>query len=491
MNSELENYELDLLLNAIEYRWGYDFRAYARSSIRRRVHHAMVKNNIRYVSELIPRVLYDAVFFQDLVLDFSIVVTEMFRDPQMWQKIVAEILPRLKSWAYFKIWHAACASGEEVWSMAILLKEAGLLDKATIYATDFNDIALHKAQQGIYSIKNMEQANSNYLKAGGKYNLSNYYEVKGDDVIFDKTLATRIVFANHNLTTDAIFGEMNLIMCRNVLIYFAPSLQNQVLSLFTSSLSHNGFLCLGSKETLEFTPVKSLYTPIALKDKLWRKTGFEELALPFNSPRTIKPVNEKKIGIVAIGCSMGGLKALQTILTKLPPDFSMAIVITQHVSPYSNSILAELLQRDCALIVKEAEALEMIKVGCVYIAPPNYHFLVEDNMTIVLSSDERVTYARPSIDVMFDSVASSCGINAIGVVLTGANTDGATGLFAIRQAGGYAIIENPETAHTPYMPSSALSFAGADKILPLEEISTELIKKSKEFVNNLLAFVLE
>lgn len=482
MPDELENYELGLLLDAIEHRWGYDFRDYARASIRRRVHNVMKRHKITHVSELIPRVLHTPTFFQDMVLDFSITVTEMFRDPQMWHKIVTEILPRLRSWPYFKIWHAACATGEEVWSMAILLKEAGMLDKAIIYATDFNDIALHKARKGIFLEKNMEGANRNYIKAGGEATLSKYYTVHGNDVIFDKSLAKRVVWANHNLTTDRVFGEMNLIMCRNALIYFNPALQNQVLSLFTASLSHGGFLCLGSKESLEFTSVKGGYTPISLKERLFCKSGgTESFMLPMTRPKS-KPIVPETKGIVAIGCSMGGTNALKTVLAGLPLSFPMAIVITQHVLPSETSILAKLLQQDCALVVKEAEEGESIKVGYVYVAPSNYHLLVEENMTLSLSSEERQSYARPSIDVMFDSVANASGTKAIGVILTGGNADGAEGLATIRKAGGYAIIEDPNTANTPFMPNAALTKAGADEVLSVEQIPFELVK----YVNSIL-----
>lgn len=272
MNNEFDNYELGLLLDVIQFRWGYDFRDYARTSIHRRVKNVMIRHRIKHISELIPRVLHEPVFFQDMVLDFSITVTEMFRDPSVWKKIVTEIIPRLNTYPYFKIWHAACATGEEVWSMAILLKEAGLLERATIYATDFNDIALDKARKGTYTIKNMHVAHRNYLKSGGQSTLVDYYDVQGSEVIFDKQLAKRIVWANHNLTTDRIFGEMNFILCRNALIYFTPTLQNQVLLLFTDSLSHGGFLCLGSKETLNFTSVKENFGVICDGEKLWYKT---------------------------------------------------------------------------------------------------------------------------------------------------------------------------------------------------------------------------
>jgi chemotaxis protein methyltransferase CheR len=489
MINELENYELELLLNAIEYRWGYDFRDYARASIGRRVKNVMSRHRIEHVSDLIPRVLYDAVFFQDMIGDFSITVTEMFRDTLVWQKIVTEVLPRLQSWPYFKIWHAACATGEEVWSMAILLKEAGLLERATIYATDFNDTALYQARTGIYPVKNMQAAGRNYIKAGGQHSLSEYYVAQGNEVVFDAALSQRIVWANHNLTTDRIFGEMNLIMCRNVLIYFTPALQNQVLTLFTDSLSHGGFLCLGGKETLDFTRIKDCYTPFESKEKIWCKKSYDDFVLPV-LPEKNKPVITKirqskteGMGIVAIGCSMGGAKALQTILPQLPIDFPLPIVITQHISASKNSLLAEVLQRNCALIVKDAEDGEAIKTGHIYLAPPDYHLIIEEDTTLRLSSEERKSYARPSIDMMFKSVAEVYGEDAIGVILTGANSDGSEGLANIRKAGGWALIEDPKTANTPSMPNAALSKAGANCVLPLKDIAAALIIRVKSMQN--------
>lgn len=482
MTKELENYELDLLLNAIEYRWGYDFRDYARASIGRRVKNVMSRHQIKQISDLIPRVLHDGDFFQDMIGDFSITVTEMFRDPLVWHKIVTEVLPRLRSWPYFKIWHAACATGEEVWSMAILLKEAGLLERATIYATDFNDTALYQARTGIYPIKNMQVAGRNYIKAGGQHSLSEYYVARENEVVFDLKLSQRIVWANHNLTTDRIFGEMNLIMCRNVLIYFTPALQNQVLSLFTASLSHGGFLCLGNKETLDFSSVKNCYTPLELKDKIWRKKSDDDFVLPILPEKPKPTINKKRQneGIVAIGCSMGGAKALQMILSQLPKDFLLPIVITQHISASKDSLLAEVLQRSSDLIVKDAEDGESIKKGYIYLAPPDHHLIVEKNATLTLSSQERKSYARPSIDMMFNSVAEAYGEDAIGVVLTGANSDGAEGLANIRNAGGWALVENPKTANTAYMPNAALRKAGADCVLPLKDIAAALIVHTKK-----------
>jgi len=207
------------------------------------------------------------------VRDFSITVTEMFRDPQVWRTLLTEVFPRLATWPYFKVWHAACATGEEVYSMAILLKEAGLLDRATLYATDFNDAALAVGRAGVYPAKEVGAASRSYQKAGGQHALADYSRPLpgGQTVQMDKDLRDRMVWANHNLVTDQVFGEMNLIVCRNVLIYFTQPLQNRVLELFTASLPHGGLLCLGNKESLDFSSVVADYEPLAVRDRVFRR----------------------------------------------------------------------------------------------------------------------------------------------------------------------------------------------------------------------------
>jgi chemotaxis protein methyltransferase CheR len=276
---DVDDFEVLQLLAAIEYRWGYDFTGYARSSIKRRIRNTMIRHSIKHISELIPKVLHDQRFFQDMVKDFSITVTEMFRNPSVWKALQTEVFPILRTWPYFKIWHAACATGEEAYSMAILLDEAGLLDRATIYATDFNDIALQKAKDGIYQKKEMHKAEIHYRAAGGVGSLNDYYYEDGDVVRMKKKLRDHIVWANHNLTVDRVFGEMNLILCRNVLIYFTQPLQNRVLELFSASLTQNGFLCLGDKETLDFSSVSSLYKPVEAKKRIYRYINVDSIQL--------------------------------------------------------------------------------------------------------------------------------------------------------------------------------------------------------------------
>ena len=270
-NSELENIEMKLLLKAVYDRYGYDFRDYARASLERRARMFSKKIGREYLSELIPLILRDELLFQRLVKEFSITVTELFRDPSSYKKIKEIVFPVLKTYPFVKIWHAGCATGEEVYSLAILLKEEGLYEKTTIYATDFNDEALETAKNGIYSIENMKQCTANYIAAGGSDVLSGYYFAKHDSVIFDKSLTKNILFANHNLVADKVFGEMNMIMCRNVLIYFNKELQNKVLNLFFESLVHGGFLCLSNKESLLFSEVENIFGITDMKEKIYKK----------------------------------------------------------------------------------------------------------------------------------------------------------------------------------------------------------------------------
>jgi len=271
--SKTEDLEIDLLLEAIHQRYGYDFRSYAHASIARRVRQFLSSSGCGCVSALIPRLLHDEEFFSRLAQQFSIPVTEMFRDPFVYRAIRERVLPLLRTYPFFKVWHAGCSTGEEVYSLAILLKEEGLYDRATIYATDFNDNALRQARQGIYSMEKIKEATANYQQMPGRASFSGYYHARYDAAAMNGALKERITFANHNLATDSAFGEMHLVLCRNVLIYFNRELQNRALGLFTESLVHGGYLCLGAKEDLQFTAVAEAYEVVDGRAKVYRKKG--------------------------------------------------------------------------------------------------------------------------------------------------------------------------------------------------------------------------
>lgn len=266
-----EELEITLLIETMRQRYGYDFRGYARASLTRRIKKGMEETDYTRISELIPAIIYDRNFFVKFVRNLSVHVTEMFRDPHFFKALRKDVVPYLETFPFIKIWSAGIATGEEVYSLAILLKEEGLYDKSRIYATDFSDLVLEKAEKGIYPADIIKKSTKNYQESGGKRSFGNYYYAEYDSAIFDRSLKENIVFANHNVVTDSVFGEMNLILCRNVLIYFDTNLQNRVLQLFCDSLRPNGFLCLGSKETLEFSGVKDRFVCLTRGQKIFQK----------------------------------------------------------------------------------------------------------------------------------------------------------------------------------------------------------------------------
>lgn len=272
-NQEINNVdiEIELLLEAIYKKYGHDFRAYSKAHIKRRVLRRQSLAKLETVTEMIYKVLYNKEFFHLLLADLSINVTEMFRDPYFYKTFRKEVIPILSTYPFFNIWHAGCSTGEEVYSMAILLKEVGLYDRAQIYATDFNEAVLQKAKEGIYTIDAIKDYTYNYQQAGGSSSFSEYYVAKYDLAFIEQSLKKRIIFADHNLVTDGIFGEMHVIVCRNVLIYFERGLQNRVLQLFHNSLCHGGILCLGSKETIQYSELDNHFDTICGKDKIYRK----------------------------------------------------------------------------------------------------------------------------------------------------------------------------------------------------------------------------
>lgn len=270
-DTELLNIELKLLLEAIFLRYGYDFRNYSKAHVKRRVLHRLGFSNLLTITELQNKILRDKELFKDFLDDLSINVTEMFRDPDFYKSLRENIVPKLRTYAYFKIWHAGCATGEEVYSLAILLQEEGLLDRGQIYATDFNQKVLEIAKEGVYQKADMVQFEKNYQLSGGKKKLSDYYKAMYGSVMFNKELSNRIVFADHNLVTDSVFADVNLILCRNVLIYFEKELQEKVLGLFYESLVPSGILCLGTKESIKFTMYGKLFDVIDDQQKIFKK----------------------------------------------------------------------------------------------------------------------------------------------------------------------------------------------------------------------------
>jgi chemotaxis protein methyltransferase CheR len=271
MNRDTEQIEIDLLLEAIFRKYGYDFRNYARASIERRIRQFLAKSGCQTIPELIDQVLKNETFFGRLVRDFSITVTELFRDPFVYAAIREKVTPLLKTHPFIKIWHAGCATGEEAYSLAIVLKEEGLYERSTIFVTDFNDAALQKAKEGIYPIEKIKEATHNYTAGGGTQSFSEYYHAHYNAIALDRSLRKNMTFANYNLVTDGVFGEMHLILCRNVLIYFDRELQSRVFGLFKDSLVRGGFLCLGTKESPCFSTSADAFDAVDPHAKIYRK----------------------------------------------------------------------------------------------------------------------------------------------------------------------------------------------------------------------------
>ncbi|NQV01052.1 MAG: protein-glutamate O-methyltransferase CheR [Bacteroidia bacterium] len=252
-------------------KYGYDFRNYSLAHIKRRILNRFQISGLNSITEMAHKAIYDSVFVDQILMDLSITVTEMFRDPNFYKVLRQSVLPVLRTYPHVKIWHAGCASGEEVYSMAIMLKEEGLLHKTQIYATDFNPLIIRHAKKAEYPVSRIKEFTVSYQKAGGKRSFSDYYTADDESAKLNETLKKNIVFANHNLVTDGVFAEMNLIVCRNVLIYFDRQLQDRVISLFMESLPGGGFLCLGSKENLQFSNHFQAFEPVVDQERIYIK----------------------------------------------------------------------------------------------------------------------------------------------------------------------------------------------------------------------------
>ena len=269
-NSKNESIEIELLLEAIWKKYGYDFRRYSRSHIKRMIRQFQLTNEIGDISNLCHKVLYDKEIYKKILIKFSINVTEMFRDPSFFLSFRKKIIPVLKTYPSLKIWIAGCSSGEEAYSLAIILHEEGLLAKSQIYATDFNKNILKRAKEAIFKIDKFPLFTENYQKSGGKRSFSDYYSANYGLAILKDFLKEKITFSEHNLVTDGKFGEMQLIFCRNVMIYFNNDLQNRVVKLFENSLIPGGFLCLGTKEDLMFLDNYHKFKTLDNKNKIYK-----------------------------------------------------------------------------------------------------------------------------------------------------------------------------------------------------------------------------
>lgn len=269
--SELETLELQLLLDAIYLRYGYDFREYAYASLRRRVANVLKSEGVATISGLQERLLHDPTCIQRFLFALSVNVTAFFRDPGFFLTFRTKVAPLLRTYPFLRIWHAGCSTGEEVYSMAILLEEEGLYDRCRLYATDMDEMVLKHAREGIFALDVTEKHAANYIQAGGKRKLSDYYTSGYGNAMFHSSLRDNMVFSRHNLAMDHSFNEFNVILCRNVMIYFTKPLQQRVHTLLFDSLSMFGVLGIGSKESLQFMPHEANFEQIETGCKLYRR----------------------------------------------------------------------------------------------------------------------------------------------------------------------------------------------------------------------------
>jgi chemotaxis protein methyltransferase CheR len=263
--------ELQLLIDAIYLKYHFDFRGYSTASLKRRLRAALIRFEVGTLSQLQDRVLHDATVFPALLDFLTVPVSEMFRDPSYFRSLRETVVPLLKTYPSLKVWVAGCSTGEEVYSLAILLREEGLLPRTLIYATDINPQSLQKAEAGVYHLERIAGFTENHRRSGARSSLSDYYTAAYDRAVFDKSLKRNIVFTDHSLATDSVFAEVQLVSCRNVLIYFNRELQDRAVGLFRDALCRRGFLGIGSKESLRFSAHADGFTELVRDDRIFQK----------------------------------------------------------------------------------------------------------------------------------------------------------------------------------------------------------------------------
>lgn len=267
----VDEIELALLLEGVYRRYGFDFREYAPASLRRRVWRRVQAEGLSTISALQDRLLHEPACMERLLLDLSINVTAMFRDPSFYLTFREKVVPLLRTYPFTRIWIAGCSTGEEVYSLAILLQEEGVYERTRIYATDINESVLDRARSGVFPLEKMREYTQNYIAAGGTRAFSEYYVAKYDGAQFQRSLVDNVVFAQHNLVSDRSFNEFNVIICRNVMIYFDRALQDRVHRLFYDSLVMFGVLVLGTKEAIRFSPHADCYEELDARERVYKK----------------------------------------------------------------------------------------------------------------------------------------------------------------------------------------------------------------------------
>ncbi len=265
--------ERQLLVDAIYLKYHYDFRAYAGASMKRRLLAAMTHFGCTTLSRLQDRVMHEPKLFPRLLDFLTVQVSEMFRDPGYFLAMRESVVPLLRTYPSLKVWIAGCSAGEEAYSFAVLLREEGLLDRTLIYATDINPQALKLAEAGVYDVSRMAAFTENHRRSGGRGSLSDHYSAAYGRAVIDKSLRKHMVFSDHSLATDSVFAEVQLVSCRNVLIYFDRALQDRALALFGQSLCRRGFLGIGSKESVRFSSQAAVFDDLVPRERIYRKAA--------------------------------------------------------------------------------------------------------------------------------------------------------------------------------------------------------------------------
>jgi chemotaxis protein methyltransferase CheR len=273
MDSKLEDIEIELLLEAIYRYYNFDFRNYSRVSVKRRIWHMIHLEGLPNISALQEKILHNRQYMERFLHNLSITVTSMFRDPSFYLALRNKVIPTLRTYPFIRIWHAGCSTGEEVYSMAILLQEEGIYHRCRLYATDINEKVLQHGKAGIFPLTNMQEYTQNYLQSGGTKSFSEYYTAAYDSAVFDASLKRNMIFSLHNLVSDRSFNDFNIIVCRNVLIYFNKTLQASVHKLFYQSLTKFGILALGRQESIRFSPHELDYEVFDNDEKIDRRIG--------------------------------------------------------------------------------------------------------------------------------------------------------------------------------------------------------------------------
>jgi len=448
---DLEQLEVELLLEGIHRRYGFDFREYAPASLKRRLRRRMEAEGVETVSALQNLILHEPAVMERLLLDLSVNVTAMFRDPTFYLAFREKVVPALRTYPFARLWVAGCSTGEEVYSLAILLAEEGLSDRVRIYATDINQAVIDVARLGVFPLDKMQEYTQNYIRAGGTRSFSEYYVARYDGARF----AGRLRGRRRLRPAQPRFGRRVQRVSRR----FVPQRDDLLRPA-----------AAGARAQALLRKPRDVRRPRAWAEGNDPALSTRELVRGARRGRAAVQEVSMTYEVIVIGASWGGLQAVATLLEGVPVELDQAIVIVQHRSAESRrGALESLLQRHIARPVSEPVDKEAVLQRHVYVAPPDYHLLV-DGERFALSLEARVQYARPSIDVLFESVAVAYRDRAIGIVLTGANEDGAAGLAAIKRNGGVAIVQDPSTATKRSMPEAAIAAAETDAVLPLEEI---------------------